>query len=398
MISYLQEALSVLYANRLRTILALVGLIVGVGAVIAIQVLGQATAGALSGSLRFMSQDTFIVLPDTQKGFDPKSMFTLGDLSAIGQMPNVIEAIPYSQLPVIARFGSQTAKLNVAPAGGDPRFLAQPLAAGRSITDGDIATRVPICVLSANAVTKLQTDASTILGRELRAGDNHCKVVGVMQKAPTGAINFDFSPDILIPYTVFTREHLRGNKLFEAQVLVNDTSSMTDTEHAVNAYLAAQSNGKFAYRALDSRFVANVLNKTFGIISLAVGAIGAISLVVAGIGIMNILLVSIVERTREIGVRKAIGARRGQILLQFFLEAALLAICGCAFGAVLGLGAGWYVNSHYLIKISGVIVALPWLQSVVLAVVFAAIITLAFGTYPAYRAAQLDPIEALRYE
>jgi len=396
--NYLQEALSVLLANRLRTVLALLGLIVGVGAVIAIQVLGQATAGALSGSLRFMSQDTFIVLPDTQKGFDPKSAFTLQNLATINTMPNVVEAIPYTQLPVVARFGSQTAKLNVAPVGGDPRFLAQPLAAGRPVTDGDVASHTLVCVISANAVSKLQTDTSTILGRSLRAGDNHCTVVGVMKKAPTGALNFDFSPDVLVPYTVFAREHSLGNKLFQAQVLVNDTSSMTQTEREVNDYLAAASNGKAKYRALDSRFFATILDQTFAVVSLVVGAIGAISLVVAGIGIMNILLVSIVERTREIGVRKAIGARRTQILLQFFLEASLLAVSGCALGVVLGLAAGWYVNSHYLIKISGVIVALPWTQSVVLAIAFAAVITLVFGTYPAYRAAQLDPIEALRYE
>lgn len=398
MMNYFQEALGVLYANRLRTILALLGLIVGVGAVIAIQVLGQATAGALSGSLRFMSQDTFIVFPNTEKGFDPKSMFTLGDLQVMDGMPNVIEAIAYSQFPVVARFGSQTAKLNLAPAGGDPRYLAQPLQIGRSITDGDVASRLPICVVSANAADKLQVDPASLLGHVLRDGDNHCTVVGVMQKPPTGAMNFDFSPDILIPYSVFNRENLHGQKIFQAQVLVNDASSMTDTEHAVTGYLASRSNGKFTYRALDSHFVGQILDKFFAIVSVVVGAIGAISLVVAGIGIMNILLVSIVERTREIGVRKAIGARRGQILLQFFLEAALLALFGCAFGVVLGLTAGWYVNSHYLIKISGVIVALPWVQSVVLAIVFGAIITLAFGTYPAYRAAQLDPIEALRYE
>ncbi|MDE2071391.1 MAG: ABC transporter permease [Patescibacteria group bacterium] len=398
MTNYLQEALGALFSNRLRTVLALLGLVIGVAAVVAIQVLGQATSGALSGSLRFMSQDTFIVLPDTQKGFDPKSMFTLADLAAINRMPNVVEAIPYTQLPVTARFGAQTAKLNVAPVGDDPRFLAQPLETGRPVTQGDVAARTPVCVISANAAEKLQADAAAIVGHALRAGDNHCTVVGVMRKAPTGAINFDFSPDILVPYTVFAREHMRGNKIFEAQVLVDDTSSMTQTERTVNDYLAGASNGKFKYRALDSHFFASILDKLFAIVSLVVGAIGAISLVVAGIGIMNILLVSIVERTREIGVRKAIGARKGQILLQFFLEAAALAVFGCSFGAVFGLLAGWYVNSHYLIKISGVIVPLQWEQSVILASVFAAVITLAFGTYPALRAARLDPIEALRYE
>ncbi len=396
--NYLREALDVLYQNRLRTVLALIGLVVGVASVIAIQVLGQATAGALAGSLRILSQNTFIVFPNTEKGFDPKSMFTLQDLTVINGMANVHEAIPFSQLSQVARFGSQTAKLNVAPTGGDPRFLAQPLSFGRAIDEGDVGVRAPVCVLSANAATKLQADPQQILGQTLRYGDDHCNVVGVMEKPPTGALNFDFSPDILIPYTVFERRDMHGSKLFESQVLVDDTSSMTQTEDAIKTYLHHATGNKFTYRAIDSQFVAGFLDKSFAVMSAVVGAIGAISLVVAGIGIMNILLVSIVERTREIGVRKAIGAKKSQILLQFFLEAALLAIFGCGLGAMFGLLAGWYVNVHYLIKISGIIVPLPWLQSVVLASLFAAIITLAFGTYPALRAAALDPIEALRYE
>ncbi len=396
--NYLREALSVLFVNRLRTLLALLGLVVGVAAVIAIQVLGQATAGALSGSLRFISQDTFVIFPDTQKGFDAKALFTLKNVAAIGRMPNVTQAIPYSQIPVIARAGSQTAKLNLAPMGGDPRFLAQPLDFGRSVSQADVDARAPVCVLSANAVSKLQADGEALIGRTLRVSSNHCTIVGVLHQPPTGALNYDFSPDILIPYSVFQREQMHGAKLFETEVLVEDTSQMTATEKKVTDYLKSATGNKFSYRAIDSRIIAGFLDKAFGIISLVVGAIGAISLVVAGIGIMNILLVSIVERTREIGVRKAIGARKSQILVQFFFEAALLAIFGCSLGAALGLLAGWYVNSHYIIKISGVIVPLPWAQAVTLAMVFAAVITLAFGTYPAYRAAALDPIEALRYE
>ena len=398
MINYLREALEVLYQNRLRTVLALIGLIVGVASVIAIQVLGQATAGALAGSLRVLSQNTFVVFPNTEKGFDPKAEFTLDDVAAVQSIPNVVQAIPFSQSAVVARYGSQTARLNLAPTGGDPRFLAQPLDTGRPISDGDVGMRAPVCVLSADAMKKLQADADEIVGQTLRFGDDHCRVVGVMAKPPTGAIDFDFSPDISIPYTVFERRYMHGNKLFEMQVLVEDTSSMSRTEDAIKSYLHNATGNKFTYRAIDSQFFSGVLDKVFGIMSAIVGAIGAISLVVAGIGIMNILLVSIVERTREIGVRKAIGARKGQILLQFFLEAALLALFGCGIGALLGLAAGWYVNVHYLIKISGVIVPLPWGQAVALAMIFAGIITLAFGTYPAMRAAQLDPIEALRYE
>ena len=132
--------------------------------------------------------------------------------------------------------------------------------------------------------------------------------------------------------------------------------------------------------------------------TLIVALIGAVSLVVAGIGIMNIMLVSVTERTREIGVRKAIGATSGQVLAQFFIEALLLSLVGCGIGLCIGLTIGWSVNTFALVRLSGVVAPIPWLQSVAIAVGFATIVTLLFGTYPAFRAARLNPIEALRYE
>jgi ABC-type antimicrobial peptide transport system permease subunit len=131
---------------------------------------------------------------------------------------------------------------------------------------------------------------------------------------------------------------------------------------------------------------------------MIVALIGAISLVVAGIGIMNIMLVSVAERTREIGVRKAIGARATQILAQFFVESLLLCGTGCAIGLAIGLGIGQAVDQLAIVKLTGYVAPIPWLSSLLVAFGFAIIVTLAFGTYPAYRASRLDPIEALRYE
>lgn len=133
-------------------------------------------------------------------------------------------------------------------------------------------------------------------------------------------------------------------------------------------------------------------------LTLIVAVIGAVSLVVAGIGILNIMLVSVAERTREIGIRKAIGATRFQILMQFFIEALLLSSIGCGIGLVLGLALGGAVDEFGIVKLSGVVPAIPWIRATAIAVGFATIVTLLFGTYPAYRAARLDPIEALRYE
>jgi putative ABC transport system permease protein len=132
--------------------------------------------------------------------------------------------------------------------------------------------------------------------------------------------------------------------------------------------------------------------------TFVVAIIGAVSLLVAGIGIMNIMLVSVAERTREIGVRKAIGARRTQVLAQFFIEALTLCGAGCAIGWALGVGIGSLVNNFAIVKLTGSVVPVPWFQTIAITITFAVVVTLAFGTYPAYRAARLDPIEALRYE
>jgi putative ABC transport system permease protein len=152
------------------------------------------------------------------------------------------------------------------------------------------------------------------------------------------------------------------------------------------------------YQTFDKSKFTQGVNGIFNAITIVVALIGAVSLLVAGIGVMNIMLVSITERTKEIGTRKAIGARRSQILAQFFIESALISGIGCFTGMILGLAVGGFINAVYIVQLTGYTAPLPVLQSIGITALFAAIVTLAFGTYPAFRAAGLNPIEALRYE
>lgn len=398
MIPYLSEAVGVLGANRLRTVLALIGLVVGVAAVIAIEVLGNATAGAMSGIFKGFSDRTFVVYPDSQNGFDPKSGFRISDLATLAGAPHVVAVIPYDQLPVLTSLGHTRTRLNVAPIGSQAGFLTVPVAQGRSIDEADISEHRHTCMLSASAAKKLAADPASLLGAHLRIGYRSCEVVGILRSPASGALNYDFSPDVMEPYTTFTADYLHADRLFEAMVLLDSAASVESAESNVKDLLHTLTGSKFTYVTFDTRQIAAFFNAAFAVIALVIGAIGAISLIVAGIGITNILLVSIVERTREIGIRKAIGAQRRQILLQFFLEAALLTSTGCTIGSILGLATAWSINAAYLVKISGVTVPIQWGPALIVAVVFATVITLLFGTYPAYRAAKLDPIEALRYE
>lgn len=395
---YLSEAFAALAANRLRSILSLAGLVVGVGAVIAIQILGAAMTGAATGILQGFSNDTFLVFPNNKNGFNRESAVSFAEMRMLQSIPNVAIAIPYSQRYELARLGHNTAQLAVGPIGSQSEFYSQPIAAGRLISQGEVDEAARVCVITDNAVEKLSPDGAAIVGSVVRAGGLNCRVAGVLVKPPSGAQNFNLGSDIYIPYTTFARHYLANRTTFQILVLVDDVGQISATEEAVKAALSRLKNGKFTYQTFDNFFFAQLVGKFFGGLTLIVGVIAAISLVVAGIGIMNILLVSVTERTREIGIRKAVGARRNQVMFQFFLEATILTFAGCGIGTVAGIAIGWWINTQYIIKLSGVIVPIPWLDSVLLATLFAAAITFAFGTYPAYRAAGLDPIDALRYE
>ncbi|HUA08630.1 MAG TPA: ABC transporter permease [Candidatus Acidoferrales bacterium] len=399
MINYVLEAFSSLLAQRLRTALAILGLAVGVGAVIAIQILGHSMAGAMAGVFKGFSNYTFIIQPNFSSGFDAKAAISLDQVELFDAIPHVVQAIPFDQHALQMRIEHKTAQLVVAPIGGDPNFYPDPFAQGRPISAQEASSGAHVCVLSADAATKLGIDPAELIGKELRGGAIRCSIVGVLAAPPQGALSFDFAPGVSVPYALYERTYLRGSsKIYVVQVLVDDPRNIAGAEDRAKAMIARMGNGKYSYQTFDNQFFANAFDKIFLILTLVVGTIGAISLAVAGIGIMNILLVSIVERTREIGVRKAIGGTRGQIMTQFAIEAATLTFAGCLIGAAIGVAIGWWINSAFIVKISGVIVPVPWLESVILAVVFAAIVTLAFGIYPALRAASLDPIEALRYE
>jgi putative ABC transport system permease protein len=232
----------------------------------------------------------------------------------------------------------------------------------------------------------------------VRVGERRFVVVGVLDRPTEGIIPVQFGGDVAIPYTTFEREYQRTNALFAAQFVVADPTRIGETEETVLQFLRNQRHGRSEYQTFDRKSLSSVIDGIFAALTLVVALVAAVSLVVAGIGIMNMMLVSVTERTREIGVRKALGATRGQVLAQFFIEALVLSAGGCGLGLLAGLAVGWCVNRYLLIAISGVIAPIPWLQSVTIAVAFATAVALLFGTYPAYRAARLDPIEALRYE
>lgn len=397
---YFQEALRVLMANKVRTFLTTMGLIIGVFAVISIEVLGHSMAGSISETLGALADNSFIVFPGQFQGDFARAAIRLSDLSDIvATVPNVSSAVPVGGQQVVVRYAHNVGRFTVA-ADSNPPFANLPVAYGRYLSDDEIAGAADVAVISWAAYKRLFPQGGDVVGQSIYAGDYRYVVVGVLAQPRQGMINVSFGGDISIPYTTYLRQYLHGDRIFAARFTVKDSSTIPQTEVDVLSRIRALRNvGKdVQYQTFDKAAFTGGINNVFTAITVVVALIGAVSLLVAGIGVMNIMLVSIAERTREIGTRKAIGATRGQILMQFFIEALLLSGIGCFVGMGLGIAAGSAVNSLLIVKLTGYTAPVPIVQSLLITTAFALINTLAFGTYPALRAARLDPIEALRYE
>jgi putative ABC transport system permease protein len=396
--AYFAEAAGVLLGNRTRTALALLGLVIGVAAVIAIQILGAGTAGAVDGILGGLDDRSFFVFPSVRQANFSAAAFSYSDVvrteRAVG---NILVAFPAGNVSRTVEAGHHRARLLISD-DADVTIAAVPLVYGRNISSDDVARASAVCVLGALAYRRLFPQGGDPDGESLRIGERRFQIIGVKGPPTKGIFPVSFEGDVSIPYTTYVREYLRSEPVTVARFIVVDSSRIAQTERAVIAYLKTSKAASAEYQTFDRKSFSKTINGIFALLTLVVALIGTISLVVAGIGIMNVMLVSVTERTREIGVRKAIGATSAAVLAQFFIEALLLSLCGCGLGLVLGLATGWLVDRYGLIAISGVVPSVPWLSSVAIAVGFATIVTLGFGTYPAYRAARLVPIEALRYE
>ena len=400
-------ALRSLLANKLRSGLTMLGIIIGVGAVIALVAAGAGAQAQIRERFESLGSNLLVIQPrqmffrGVSQGVSRPQSLTMDDVEALTRLARSASAIApeYSAQATVA-YGNKNTQTTAY--GVTPVYLKVgnwQLARGRFIENLDQATQAKVAVLGASVVEDLFGGTSVDpLGKTIKINRQNYQVVGIMASKGVGGFQ-NLDDRVLIPLsTAQTRFGGTGNKTVRAiNVQVASASQMQLATAELTAILRA-SHGLSAgqsddFTVRDQTQIVEVMEQSAQTFTVLLGSIAAISLVVGGIGIMNIMFVSVTERTREIGIRKAVGAKRRDILTQFLAEAVVLSLLGGLVGVVTGYGGAQVVT-----PLLGGTRALVTPQSVLMALSVSVAVGLFFGVYPAVRAASLNPIEALRYE
>ena len=394
-------ALARLRSSRLRAALTMLGVIIGVASVVALVAVGQGATRGITTQLQSLGTNLLTINPGSATSFGTRgaagsaTTLTLEDAAAVGAIPGVAAVAPEvstQQLVVAGTLNTTTSIVGTSPAYAtvhndtiwQGRFLTAP--------SGDLGLRV--AVLGSTTATDLGLGANAV-GRDISIGGIPFRVIGILQsKGGSGPLNQDDM--ILVPLGAVKTHFVSGDTVRSIAVSVATAGQMDLVKAEITTTLKSRHGLGAAdtadFNVFDQAQLLTTVNSITGLLTVLLGGIASISLVVGGIGIMNIMLVSVRERTREIGIRKAIGARGRDILLQFLIEALVLSLLGGLIGIVLGLGATAVIGA-----IAGWGFAFSPITLVV-AVLFSLAVGVVFGVWPARQAARLDPITALRYE
>jgi len=402
-LEYLRQAAQAMVSHKMRSFLSILGILIGVAAVIAMLAVGTGAKESIEKQLASLGSNLILVMPGSARihgvssGAGGVTRFTFQDVAEIEKLTDAVKRISPS---VSGRgqivYGNQNWSTQVEGDGIDYAEIraANPVV-GRFFTAEEVKGRDKVAVLGMTVVKQLFGDANPV-GETIKINLANFKVIGILPVK--GATGFHDQDDIVIipvttaMYRVFGKEYLDS-----ISVEATGPDKISSTQDSISKIIIKQhhlvtKDEQDSFQIRNMSDIKNTLESTTKTMSLLLGAIAAISLLVGGIGIMNIMLVSVTERTREIGLRKAIGATNKDIMVQFLIESALMSFLGGISGILLGVGTAALITlfAGWSVRVS--------MSSIILATTFSLIVGIVFGLWPAQKASKLDPIEALRYE
>ena len=396
----IKVALRALRRNILRSILTALGIIIGIAAVIAVVSIGNGAKSQVEASIASLGQNIISVFPGNfttggvRGGFGSASTLTVEDAQAITrEVAGIVAVSP--EMNDRSQILANGLNWNTQIRGEDVTYLdirLWTIAAGEMFSEADVRNATKVCVIGQTVANQLFPNMDPI-GQTLRIRNIPFKILGVLAVKGFNYFGQDQDDTLLIPYTSHLKRIARRPNLNSILIQAQSPDQMAKIQQEVTDLLQQRRNGREPdFTVRNQQELAEAATATTKTMTFLLTVIAIISLVVGGIGIMNIMLVSVTERTREIGIRLAVGAHGRDVLLQFLTEAIILSLMGGGLGIGAGIGA-----SQLISRLNGWPVLLSTLW-ILIAVGVSALIGIAFGFFPAYKAAQLDPIEALRYE
>lgn len=391
-----------LVANKLRSLLTMLGIIIGVAAVIALVSIGNGVKQDIEDSISSLGSNLLVVMPGAPRtpGVRPSqgSMKSLkiSDYEAIAKLEGVKAASPMTNGSYVVIYQNKNWTTSVAGVNSNFQDVNNwTMTSGRFFSDKNVQNRERVAVVGQTVVKNLFADEDPV-GKEIRVKNIPFRVIGVLKSKGNGTMGNDQDDTVLIPYTT-SMERVEGiDYLRMVYVVAKDDEGIDRLQADIENLLRVRHNIKDTnlddFNIQNMKSIMETVAQTTGTFTLFLGAVAAISLVVGGIGIMNIMLVSVTERTREIGVRKALGATYSVIVTQFLIEAVVISLMGGFIGIAFGIGASKVIG---MVSGMSTVVSVP---TIIMSFVFSMAIGLIFGIYPARKAAKLNPIDALHYE